>query len=59
MFERATLRLNEILKGSSWATELAEILSLSALIGFIDTPGKLHIFELTGAVPLRNGCAKV
>lgn len=35
-----------------WAQQLAGILPLSALIEFIDTPRMLHIFELTGAIPI-------
>jgi hypothetical protein len=36
----------------AWIAEVAGILPLSALIEFIDIPEKLHIFQLTGAVPL-------
>jgi hypothetical protein len=35
-----------------WGQQLAGILPLSALIEFIDTPRLLHIFELTGAIPI-------
>ncbi|RHZ62459.1 uncharacterized protein CDV56_107336 [Aspergillus thermomutatus] len=36
----------------AWVAKVARILPLSALIDFIDIPEKLHIFQLTGAVPL-------
>lgn len=43
-----------ILSGSlpMWAQQLASIIPLAALIEFIDISHKLHVFELTGAVPL-------
>lgn len=37
-----------------WASQLAGILPLSALVDFVDIPTKLHVFELVGAVPLWN-----
>ncbi|KAI0907409.1 hypothetical protein F4823DRAFT_553607 [Ustulina deusta] len=37
---------------SSWPQELAGILPLSALIDFLEVSRILHIFELTGAIPL-------
>jgi hypothetical protein len=39
-------------EGPSWARGLAGIFPLSALIDFIDIPNKIHIYELTGAIPL-------
>ncbi len=52
MFEAAVSGLAGILERTSWVRELAGILPLSALIDFIDVPQKLHILELSGAVPL-------
>jgi len=37
-----------------WLQQLAGILPLSALIEFIDLANKLHIYELSGLVPLWN-----
>jgi hypothetical protein len=54
MFGAAISGLNNILARHPWARELAGILPLSALIDFIDVPQKLHVLELTGAVPLWN-----
>jgi hypothetical protein len=52
MFEAAISGLNNILRGHRWVEELAAILSLSALIDFINVPKKFHIFELASTVPL-------
>jgi hypothetical protein len=52
MFDIAIERLNAILVDHPWASELAGILPLSALIEFIEVPSKLHIFQLSGATPL-------
>ncbi|KAF6224655.1 hypothetical protein HO173_012927 [Letharia columbiana] len=52
MFKAAVSGLAAILERTSWVRELAGILPLSALIEFIDVPQKLHILELSGAVPL-------
>ena len=52
MFEVAISGVAASLTRISWVRELAGILPLSALIDFIDVPQKLHIFELSGAVPL-------
>lgn len=38
----------------AWAQQLAGIVPLSALVEFVDVSLKLHIFELSGAVPLWN-----
>lgn len=35
-----------------WVSQLAGILPLSALIDFLDVPRILHVFELTGRMPL-------
>jgi hypothetical protein len=37
---------------NTWEQQLAGIVPLSALIEFIDLATKLHIFELTGTVPM-------
>jgi hypothetical protein len=37
-----------------WEQQLAGIVPLSALVEFIDVATKLHIFELTGTVPIWN-----
>lgn len=37
-----------------WAQQLAGIFPLTALIEFTNLPTKLHVFELTGGVPLWN-----
>ncbi|KAF3211110.1 hypothetical protein TWF191_010987 [Orbilia oligospora] len=50
--EAALTRVNEALANTPWASELAGVLPLTGFIDFIDTPTKLHIFELFGAVPL-------
>lgn len=52
MFNAAIEGLATVLQSHPWVAQLAGILPLSALIDFIDTPLKLHIFELVGAVPL-------
>lgn len=39
---------------STWAKQLAGILPLLTLIEFIDVDLKLHLYELTGRVPLWN-----
>ena len=52
MIKWAADALADILQQNSWVGELAGILPLSALIDFIDTPAKLHIFQLAGAAPL-------
>ncbi|KAI8954501.1 hypothetical protein F4801DRAFT_504837 [Xylaria longipes] len=41
-----------VLTRSSWPQELAGILPLSALIDFLEVSHILHIFQLTGAIPL-------
>ncbi|KAI1100206.1 hypothetical protein F4804DRAFT_319649 [Jackrogersella minutella] len=46
--------LNAILNQTSWVSELAGILPLSALIDFIDIPPKLHIYQLAGSAALWN-----
>ena len=43
-----------IFKNYPWASQLAGILPLSALVDFVDIPRKLHVFELVGAVSLWN-----
>ncbi|KAF3925356.1 hypothetical protein ABW20_dc0109857 [Dactylellina cionopaga] len=48
----AIQQLNNALQSENWIPELAGILPLTGFIDFIDTPTKLHIFELFGAVPL-------
>lgn len=52
MASHAIDALSSFLKRENWASELASILPLSALIDFIEIPPKLHILELVGAVPL-------
>lgn len=52
LFNDPVSNLKLILDRYAWAAELAGILPLSALIDFIDIPLKLHVFQLTGAVPL-------
>ncbi|OTA68495.1 hypothetical protein K449DRAFT_419170 [Hypoxylon sp. EC38] len=52
MIEQVHAIFAALLQHDSWLAELAGILPLSALIDFIDVPGILHIFELTGAIPL-------
>lgn len=52
MTARAHASLSALLQNYPWVSELAGILPLSALIDFIDVPGILHVFELTGAIPL-------
>lgn len=52
MFESAVSALNNLLERHLWAQQLAGILPLSALIDFVEVPQKVHVFELTGAVPL-------
>ncbi|KAI2472377.1 hypothetical protein F4781DRAFT_383452 [Annulohypoxylon bovei var. microspora] len=54
MFESAIEGLNAILNRTSWVSELAGILPLSALIDFIDIPPKLHIYQLAGSAALWN-----
>jgi hypothetical protein len=39
---------------TTWEQQLAGIVPLSALIEFIDVATELHIFELTGTVPIWN-----
>ncbi|KAF3921608.1 hypothetical protein AA313_de0206613 [Arthrobotrys entomopaga] len=50
--DEAIERLNDALSSQPWIAQLAGILPLTGFIDFIDTPTKLHIFELFGAVPL-------
>ena len=45
------LRLPDI---PGWTQQLAGILPLLALIEFIDVSVKLHLYELTGLIPLWN-----
>ena len=52
VFPAAIDSLSDILKRHAWVGELAGVLPLSALIDFIEIPPKLHMLELTGAVPL-------
>ncbi|KAL6231300.1 hypothetical protein BDW75DRAFT_47986 [Aspergillus navahoensis] len=54
LFDSAVSAFNKALEqdGPFWARSLAGILPLSALIDFIDIPHKIHIYELTGAIPL-------
>jgi hypothetical protein len=52
MFEAAIQGLSAALNRRPWVSELAGILPLSALIDFLETPPKLHIFELAGTAPL-------
>lgn len=51
-FDNSVSSLKGVLDRHAWAAGVAGILPLSALIDFIDIPVKLHIFQLTGAVPL-------
>ncbi|KAI1100208.1 hypothetical protein F4804DRAFT_319653 [Jackrogersella minutella] len=52
MLERQISILRSLLSTYSWPQQLAGILPLSALIDFLDVPHALHIFELTGCIPL-------
>ncbi|KAL4928128.1 uncharacterized protein BDV17DRAFT_101256 [Aspergillus undulatus] len=55
VFDSAVSAFNSAMSeedGPSWARGLAGIFPLSALIDFIDIPNKIHIYELTGAIPL-------
>ena len=52
MLEAARSALQETLSIYPWLSELSGILPISALLDFIDTAKKLHIFQLVGAVPL-------
>ncbi|KAI0550633.1 hypothetical protein F4679DRAFT_199856 [Xylaria curta] len=52
MFEPIWKLFAVVLTQSSWPQELAGILPLSALIDFLEVSKILHIFELTGAIPL-------
>ncbi|GIC87633.1 uncharacterized protein Aud_004019 [Aspergillus udagawae] len=52
VFNSSVSDFRAVLDRHAWVAEVAGILPLSALIDFIDIPEKLHIFQLTGAVPL-------
>lgn len=52
MFDTAAGQLRTSLKDYPWASELAGILPLSALVDFIEVPPKLHILQLRGFTPL-------
>ncbi|KAI1206348.1 uncharacterized protein F4807DRAFT_439762 [Annulohypoxylon truncatum] len=52
MLEREISTLRDLLNTYSWLQQLAGILPLSALIDFLDVPHALHVFELTGCIPL-------
>lgn len=52
MFENARKSFSASVVRYPWVPQLAGILPLSTLIDFINVPQMLHIFELTGAVPL-------
>ncbi|GES56966.1 peptidase family m3 [Aspergillus terreus] len=55
VFDSAVSAFNKTMsedEGPSWARGLAGIFPLSALIDFVDIPNKIHIYELTGAIPL-------
>ncbi|GES64820.1 peptidase family m3 [Aspergillus terreus] len=52
VFDSPVSTFEALLGRHAWIAEVAGILPLSALIEFIDIPEKLHIFQLTGAVPL-------
>ncbi|KAI8949401.1 hypothetical protein F4801DRAFT_405696 [Xylaria longipes] len=41
-----------LISAYAWPQQLAGILPLSALIDFLDVPRALHVFELTGSVPV-------
>ncbi|EPS41827.1 hypothetical protein H072_4223 [Dactylellina haptotyla CBS 200.50] len=50
--DEAIVRLQDALSSEGWIGELAGILPLTGFIDFIDTPTKLHVFQLFGSVPL-------
>ncbi|EFX06365.1 hypothetical protein CMQ_6686 [Grosmannia clavigera kw1407] len=52
MIQEVASNLADTLRRHGWASELAGILPLSALIDFVAIPPKLHVLELSGAVPL-------
>lgn len=52
MLDDARSTLQETLNSHPWLPELAGLLPMSALLEFVDTAKKLHIFQLVGEVPL-------
>lgn len=52
MLETVRSSFHKAVKSPPWLSELAGILPLSALIDFLDTARVLHMFQLTGEVPL-------
>ncbi|KAI1490446.1 hypothetical protein F5X96DRAFT_549945 [Biscogniauxia mediterranea] len=52
MLESQLTIFKGLLSAYTWPGQLAGILPLSALIDFLDIPRALHVFELTGSVPL-------
>ncbi|KAI1503894.1 hypothetical protein F5X99DRAFT_79299 [Biscogniauxia marginata] len=52
MLEHQLAIFKGLLSTSTWPGQLAGILPLSALIDFLNVPRALHVFELTGSIPL-------
>lgn len=52
MLEQARASFQALIKTHAWVGSLANILPLSALVDFLNTPQALHVYQLTGLIPL-------